>query len=462
MKYVAPYGSTDPNAPYVNGDPSIGRAGSIPPAAAFEHPLREIQFAIDASGQAPSELDLTQLWKAIVRAKQGIYAEDIGTANDLTIEPVPSPTSFDAGAVYLVKVAEANTGATTLTVTDLGTRQIVRPSGDALRAGDLVPDGVAILVYDGAKFQLESTPASLLALNEASFWHYGADTGPGPNQVVIATPSPKITAYTVGLAIGFVAGSTNTGTTTINIAGLGNKELSRGSGNDLEAGDLLAGTMALAVYDGAQFQLLNALAAYGGGGGGGDPAELPAGWNSVIGPLRPYWLAVISATVTAPPGSPTVGDAYLIPTGATGAWSGLGNRIAQFTDAGWVTKDYPVASVVGIGDTGKYRRRTASGWETFFTPATRDFVAISSNTTAVAGGAYICDTSTAPFTLLLPASPAQQDMVRIADGANFKIKNLIIGRNGAATIHGIAQDLTVDVQCAGFSLIYVGTDWRIV
>ena len=32
MKYNPPYGITDPDGPYINGDPSIGRAGSIPPA----------------------------------------------------------------------------------------------------------------------------------------------------------------------------------------------------------------------------------------------------------------------------------------------------------------------------------------------------------------------------------------------------------------------------------------------
>ena len=35
MKYVQPYGIADEDAPYINGDPSQGRMGSIPPAAAF-------------------------------------------------------------------------------------------------------------------------------------------------------------------------------------------------------------------------------------------------------------------------------------------------------------------------------------------------------------------------------------------------------------------------------------------
>jgi hypothetical protein len=459
MKYVAPYGSNDPDAPYINGDPSQGRQGSIPAAAAFEHPLREIAYVIAASGQSPSENDLTQLWKAILIAKQGIYAVDTGTTNVLMIEPEPSPAEYQAGDIYLVKVAETNTGPATLTVDLLGSMQITRTNGDLLSPGDLIEGGIALLVYDGVKFQLESVPSFLLGLSEVSFWHYGADTGPGPNSVVLDNLSPAVSAYAPGLAIGFVAGSTNTGPTTIEIGDLGPKEICRGSGGDLEANDLIAGVMALIVYDGTQFQIMNPLAAYG--SGPGDPAELPVGWNAIIGPLRPYWLAVISATTVAPPGSPTIGDAYLIPSGATGAWSGLANRIAQWTSGGWVTRDYPEASVVGVSS-GKYLRRTSSGWETFWSPSHRDFETKTANFTAVAGGAYLCNTTTAPFTMSLPAAPAQNDKVRIADGASFASKNMTVARNGAATIHGIAEDLIIDVGCAGFELIYLGTGWRIV
>ncbi|NKC48497.1 DUF2793 domain-containing protein [Ochrobactrum anthropi ATCC 49188] len=47
------------------------------------------------------------------------------------------------------------------------------------------------------------------------------------------------------------------------------------------------------------------------------------------------WLPVISMTLTAPPASPSVGDLYLIPIGATGAWSGQSGKIAEYTSAGW-------------------------------------------------------------------------------------------------------------------------------
>lgn len=47
------------------------------------------------------------------------------------------------------------------------------------------------------------------------------------------------------------------------------------------------------------------------------------------------WIPVISMSTTAPPASPVAGDCYLIPTGATGSWSGNAGKIAEYTTAGW-------------------------------------------------------------------------------------------------------------------------------
>lgn len=46
-------------------------------------------------------------------------------------------------------------------------------------------------------------------------------------------------------------------------------------------------------------------------------------------------LAVLSATTTAPPGSPSAGDRYIVPTGGTGAWSGHDEEIAQYSGTAW-------------------------------------------------------------------------------------------------------------------------------
>ena len=62
MKYVQPYGISDADAPYINGDPSIARQGSIPPAAAFEHPMREIVAVIQKNGLAPDTRPICCSW----------------------------------------------------------------------------------------------------------------------------------------------------------------------------------------------------------------------------------------------------------------------------------------------------------------------------------------------------------------------------------------------------------------
>ena len=67
MKYVPPLGSVDPDAAYQNGNPSAGIPGSIVPAAAIEHPQRELLHVILKAGLTPDENTLTQLYEAIVK-----------------------------------------------------------------------------------------------------------------------------------------------------------------------------------------------------------------------------------------------------------------------------------------------------------------------------------------------------------------------------------------------------------
>jgi hypothetical protein len=64
VKYVPPIGASD-NASYIDGNPSVGLEGSPVPAAAIEHPMREIMTVIEAAGLLPSSANLTQLLEAI-------------------------------------------------------------------------------------------------------------------------------------------------------------------------------------------------------------------------------------------------------------------------------------------------------------------------------------------------------------------------------------------------------------
>jgi hypothetical protein len=87
-------------------------------------------------------------------------------------------------------------------------------------------------------------------------------------------------------------------------------------------------------------------------------AVTPAGLrrsSTILGPLHPYFVQVISRTTTAPPVGPAIGDVYLVPaTGATGAWSGHGNELTQWDGIEWLFRAYPQPSMLGIGDTNDW------------------------------------------------------------------------------------------------------------
>lgn len=72
--------------------------------------------------------------------------------------------------------------------------------------------------------------------------------------------------------------------------------------------------------------------------------------------------AVISATVTAPPGSPSLGDVYRVPAGATGAWSGHTDDIAIYTARGWEFVALPVGRVIYNKALTAFEHRAVAGW----------------------------------------------------------------------------------------------------
>ena len=101
------------------------------------------------------------------------------------------------------------------------------------------------------------------------------------------------------------------------------------------------------------------------------------------------------------------------------------------------------------GDPGGVLQTNGAGVTSWAT-----WTAISSATTAVAGGKYLVNTSSAAVTLTLPASPAAGAEVTVLDAnKTFDTNALTIGRGGQP-INGNAADLTVSTESAGFTLVY--------
>jgi len=79
----------------------------------------------------------------------------------------------------------------------------------------------------------------------------------GAANVITLTLSPVLAAYVAGQQVLFKALAVNTGATTININGLGAKNIYYG-GAALSGGEITAGEMFVIAYDGTQFNLINA------------------------------------------------------------------------------------------------------------------------------------------------------------------------------------------------------------
>ena len=88
----------------------------------------------------------------------------------------------------------------------------------------------------------------------------------------------------------------------------------------------------------------------------------------------------------------------------------------------------------------------------------------TSGFTAVNGVGYFCDTSSAAFTVTLPASPSVGDIVAIKDwSSTAATNNITIGRNGQK-IEGNTTDGVINVHGDAQTLVFSGTSrgWMVV
>lgn len=80
----------------------------------------------------------------------------------------------------------------------------------------------------------------------------------GTANAISLTLSPAALSYATGMRIGFIATSTNSGSTTVNVSGLGTRtiqKLNSGSLQNLASGDIVSGVYYEAIYNGTVFQL---------------------------------------------------------------------------------------------------------------------------------------------------------------------------------------------------------------
>ena len=154
--------------------------GSFIPAEFPNSVMDELINLIVTANIAPTNTDMTQLLQA-VRAQRPNYFAAAGTANALTITPVPTFPNWNlmVGVPLNILVASTNTGPATLTVTTLsGTYPITRPGGGAVQAGDLQAGSIIRVMFNGISAEMAGqrlAPQSVIVRFQT----------PGTNQFVV-------------------------------------------------------------------------------------------------------------------------------------------------------------------------------------------------------------------------------------------------------------------------------------
>ena len=136
---------------------------------------------------------------------------------------------------------------------------IRRASGVALSANDINSGQVVELTYDGTYFQMQNYLGAGATSNTNTVVGipYVADTG--AQNAIVATFSPAITSaqQIPGLTVEVKLAYTITGACTINVNGLGVKNVTTGDLANPPNSVFVAGEVLLLIYDGTQYQIAN-------------------------------------------------------------------------------------------------------------------------------------------------------------------------------------------------------------
>jgi hypothetical protein len=190
------------------------------------------------------------------------YAVDIGSRNAISAIFNPVITTLTPGmTVRIKKMVNDNNGPMVMQVSlATGTNPFVRADGSDFNSGDLKGGMIIEATWDGARwmavnyFGLVSSTSTVNNFNTISIPN-AVDSGSA--NAVVAAFSPALVSLATGNIIEIKIAARNTGATTVTPNSMSPVTAKRTNGDDLYAGDLLAGMTALFVYDGTYLQLLN-------------------------------------------------------------------------------------------------------------------------------------------------------------------------------------------------------------
>ena len=250
-----------PNGYFTKGNPQTGIQATTVDDDWANAVQEEICNVITAAGVTLDKTSQTQLRDAIkilIESGAALYGASTSAANTYTATLSPAPTAYTAGQIVFIKFTNHNTGAATINLNSLGAKSIVHTDGSALNSSDIADGMIAIMSYDGTNFQLlNPNNANYITQTQSQNQSnsYAADTGAANAYAITLSPAPS--AYIAGQFFKVKIANANTGASTLNVNSLGAINIVHVDGAALGANDLIAGMLALLIYDGTHFQLLN-------------------------------------------------------------------------------------------------------------------------------------------------------------------------------------------------------------
>ncbi len=254
MRCIIKVANTNTGASTINinslGTKNIKTLNGADPSAGMLYAGMEADLFYDGTNfQLMNSFDAV----AIQNSSWNATATDSGSANAYAASMTPAVTAYAAGQSFTVKIANTNTGASTININSLGAKNIKTAGGLDPKAGMIYAGMEAQFFYDGTNFQIMNPYLSPSLITSA--WNYYTDTGAANAYVITASPAPS--AYVAGMRFSIVIANANTGASTLNVNGLGTKSITKRDLSALSANNLLANFVAEVIYDGTQFQLLN-------------------------------------------------------------------------------------------------------------------------------------------------------------------------------------------------------------
>jgi hypothetical protein len=230
---------------------------------------------------------------------------------------------------------------------------------------------------------------------------------------------PGVFSYSNGISITFKSNFANTAAATINVNGLGTKDIRKEASASLAANDIKSGQVVTLVYDGTNFQMTSASGNASGGGGGSQTLSISNDTLSISG-----------------------GNSVVLPGGASSGWNITGNA---------------VDSTNFIGTTNAENLRFRAGGSNFMTLTQNGKLALNDGHDAVfigdatgTGGGYWNGSVGIGINALTGYGESGQGSVAIGNGA---LQNFTTETNSAVAIGNLALN---EMQNS-FGMTAVGT-----